>query len=163
MTTPVRRDDFNPGPVLRDLMLRRARKLRAQCSFCGITRPVSPDTGKCWPCDNLVSRAYPHGSVDRQTVKHGEMCNDCAIRPNSPEHEQEVASGDGGTKSVADVVLHMARKASGIFWCHKPFLEPEQQWGWDNKKRELVPLQGEHWRACGGWCKQFDKAHGVKQ
>lgn len=166
--------DYEPAPVKRRMLIKAARKLLGACADCGMTRPLDPDTHRCWPCDHLVSEAWPDAATDRQRLKHGAMCNDCAFRAESPEaqrgsvdpmavaHIAMPGNSERSPESVRDLVVLQAKDGSGIFWCHKPFLEAEQEWGYDAKKRELMPLEGPHWRPCGGWCRVFDKAHCVR-
>lgn len=164
----MNRNIHEPGPVLRALMIRRAVKLTGECPGCRVRRPLSPTTRHCWPCDNLVSDVHPHAATDRQRAPHGEMCNDCALRKGSPEQEDDYlryahlphpADSERSFASTAEAILYQAKHATQIFWCHKPFLESEQEWGFDPKSGEITPLHGEHWKACGGWCKAFGKAH----
>lgn len=163
----------DPNPVKRARMIKAAAKLLGTCPTCTRRLPLHPDSGVCWLCANLNCDAYPQASTDRQSCSRGELCNDCAFRPGSPEsapsdpyqylHTPMGADGLDSPTCALDMVLDNARSASAIFWCHKPFLESDQKWGFCVQTRELTPLLGLHWRPCGGWSKAFDKAHAVRK
>lgn len=163
--------DYDPSPMKRERMKRAAAKRVGECSTCRRALPLNPDTGHCWLCDNLNNRTYPRGSTDRQACPRGTSCNDCAFRGDSPEaaldyeryaHLPMPGDDSRSPQSVREMVIEQAKHGGEIFWCHKPFLEPEQEWGYDVRARELVPLHGEHWKPCAGWLKVFDAKWGVK-
>lgn len=162
----------DPKPVKRALMVRAARKLIGRCLECDRLLPLHPDTGNCWLCDNLNSPAYPLWSTDRQQCRRRTPCNDCAFRGDSPEaqtspedyaHLTMPCDSERSPESVRELLIAGAKRGGAIFWCHKPFLEPEQEWGYDATSRELTPLKGEHWEPCAGWAKVFWHTHGVKK
>lgn len=162
---------YDPPPAKRARMQRAARKLVGICPQCQVSRPLHPKTGICWPCDNLVDRHMPNAAIDRQKLERGEMCNDCAFRPGSPEskcnadyelaHLHVAREGDSekSPRTILESVIDNARRAGGgVFYCHKPFIEPDQKWGYDKATGTLVPLyEDEHWRACAGWIRVFGK------
>lgn len=163
-----------PSPLKRRMMVKAAKRLMGECPSCRIRRPLHPDTGNCWPCDHLTENDL-HAGADLQQVPRGEMCNDCAFRPGSPESKQspdyEMANAhlaregdsENSPQCTLDKVIDAARGGGGIFWCHKPMLEPEQVYGYDAGTRELVPLYMEgHWRACEGWRRVFDRTWSTK-
>lgn len=161
----------DPKPVKREIMRRAARKLVAICPTCRRSLPLDPKTGRCWLCINLNSAAYPKGSTDAQSCERGTSCNDCAFRGDSPEATRELerfmhipmpGDSERSAESVRDLVIVAAKQGSTIFWCHKPFMEAQQQWGYDATKRELTPLYGQHWKPCAGWLKVFEATWGAK-
>lgn len=144
------RAHYNPDPERRAYLLAQAELVRAPCTACGANRPLSPDDRCCGPCHygNELLKSQPD-------LKHGELCDDCAFRPDSPERKpsEKYLQYDCGTE------LEFVQKQAfnQIFYCHKPFLDERQEWGYDPENNELIPLYGEHWRACGGWIGAFRK------
>jgi len=142
----------------RAYLLAEAEKLKAKCKACGALRALNPADGCCGPC---------HYGCDllkcQPGLKHGDLCDDCAFRPGSPEREPTMAYLHLDCSTELELVLKQTVEGSGVFHCHKPFLEPEQEWGYDPVAGHLIPLEGDHWRPCGGWVKAFGKAHGLKQ
>lgn len=141
---------YDPSPVRRVFLLAEAEKVRDKCKACGQHRPLSPDDKCCGPCHYGNERL-----ASQPDLKHGELCDDCAFRPGSPERKpsEKYLQYDCGT----ELEFVQQQALNQVFYCHKPFLDPRQEWGFDPEKQELIPLYGEHWRACGGWVKKFGK------
>lgn len=108
----------------------KARRRGARCQKC-LKEPRDEKQGTCGYC-------FYRGRAAAQNVPKGSLCDDCAFRPDSPEFANGV---------VEDMLLH----GRGNFMCHKPFLEPRQQWGMERGR--IVLIASDHWRLCEGFSK----------
>lgn len=149
-----RRPDYDASPERRQYLREQAALVTGRCKVCRELRPLAPGDSCCGPCH------YGCDKLARQCgLQHDDLCDDCAFRPGSPEREPTAAHLHRDCLTQLDVVLQQVKNGSGVFYCHKPFLEPEQEWGFDPIKQVLIPLHDEHWRPCGGWVRAFRKEH----
>ena len=149
------REYYDPPAERRAYLIAQAVRVTGPCKACRAMRPLSGD-GVCGPCHygNELLKSQPG-------LKHGELCDDCAFRPGSPE--RETTSEFLQYECLTTVEFIKKHALDQIFYCHKPFLDSRQEWGYDPETKSLVPLYGEHWRACGGWIgthKRELKRHG---
>jgi hypothetical protein len=157
--------DFKP--TRRSIMVREAVKLEGDCPCCRILRPLNPDTGNCWACDNLWTTDHPRAGSARQFCRKGEACADCTYKPE-PEPSTARAKldelfGDPVQETESKrLVATKNEQGQTIFWCHKPLLETHQQWGWDWEARVLVPFMDDHWYPCASWAAIFNQAQRIR-